>query len=70
VSTHNILYELNKAGELGSGKVLVVIGDAESVPDGVAGYATGCILIKPGDDAYINIGSATDCDFKAISHAA
>jgi hypothetical protein len=69
VSTHNILYELNKAGELGAGKVLVVIGAAESVPDGVAGYAKGCILIKPGTDAYINDGDATSCDFKAISHA-
>ena len=69
MSTHNILYELGKAGELSSGKVLVVIGAADALPSGVVGYAKGCILIKPGTDAYINDGDATSCDFKAISHA-
>jgi hypothetical protein len=70
VSTHNILYELNKAGELASGKVLLVIGAGDSVPDGVAGYAKGCILIKPGTDAYVNGGDADSCEFKQISRAA
>lgn len=69
MSTHNILYELNKAGELAGGKVLVVIGAGDALPTGVAGYAKGCILIKPGTDAYINDGTDASCDFKAISHA-
>jgi len=48
---------------------MVVIGEDEAVPSGVAGYAKGCILIKPGTDAYLNNGDASDCDFKAINHA-
>ena len=68
MSAHNILSELSNAS-VGGGRVLVVIGEDETVPSGVAGYAKGCILIKPGTDAYLNDGDASACDFKAISHA-
>lgn len=68
MSAHNILFELSNASA-GGGKVIVVIGENDSIPSGVAGYAKGCILIKPGTDAYLNDGDASACDFKAISHA-
>jgi len=68
VSAHNILSELSNASA-GGGKVIDVIGASDAVPSGVAGYAKGCILIKPGTDAYLNDGDASACDFKAISHA-
>ena len=68
MSAHNILFELSNASA-GGGKVIVVIGENDSVPSGVAGYATGCILIKPGDKAYTNTGTAESCTFSEISTA-
>lgn len=68
MSAHNILFELSNASA-GGGKVIVVIGENDSVPSGVAGYAKGCILIKPGDKAYTNTGTAESCTFYEISTA-
>lgn len=68
MSAHNILFELSNASA-GGGKVIVVIGENASVPSGVAGYAKGCILIKPGDKAYTNTGTAESCTFSEISTA-
>lgn len=68
MSAHNILFELSNASA-GGGKVIVVIGENDSVPSGVAGYAKGCILIKPGDKAYMNTDTAESCTFSAISTA-
>jgi len=68
VSAHNILFELSNASA-GGGKVIVVIDENASVPSGVAGYAKGCILIKPGDKAYTNTGTAESCTFSEISTA-
>jgi len=48
---------------------MVVIGEDEAVPSGVAGYAKGCILIKPGDAAYTNTGTVSSCIFLVISTA-
>jgi hypothetical protein len=48
---------------------MVVIGEDEAVPSGVAGYAKGCILIKPGDAAYTNTGTVSSCTFSEISTA-
>lgn len=68
MSAHNILFELSNASA-GGGKVIVVIDENASVPSGVAGYAKGCILIKPGDKAYTNTGTAESCTFSEISTA-
>ena len=68
MSAHNILSELSNAS-VGGGRVLVVIGEDETVPSGVAGYANGCILIKPGDKAYTNTDTAESCTFSEISTA-
>lgn len=68
MSAHNILFELSNASA-GGGKVIVVIGENDSIPSGVAGYAKGCILIKPGDKAYTNTGTAASCTFSEISTA-
>lgn len=68
MSAHNILSELSSAS-VGGGRVMVVIGEDEAVPSGVAGYAKGCILIKPGDAAYTNTGTVSSCTFSAISTA-
>lgn len=68
VSAHNILSELSNASA-GGGKVIDVIGASDAVPSGVAGYAKGCILIKPGDAAYTNTGTVSSCTFSEISTA-
>lgn len=70
MSAHNILYELSRATE-GGGKVIVVIGEGDSIPSSVAGYAKGGILIKPGDtnSPYKNTGTAESCTFTSISTA-
>lgn len=69
MSAHNVLKEIGDAAA-GGGRVLVVIGASDAVPASAAGYSKGCILIKPGDNAYKNVGTVTSCDFKAISNAA
>lgn len=70
MSAHNILYELSRATE-GGGRPIVVIGASDAVPSGVAGYAVGGILIKPGDSSspYKNTGTAESCTFTSISTA-
>jgi hypothetical protein len=65
MSAHKILFELNEASK-GNGKVLVVIPPTATVPSGVAGFAKGCILIKPGDAAYTNTASLSSCTFEKI----
>lgn len=68
MSAHNILSELNAASN-GAGKVITVIDSAATVPSGVAGFAIGCLLIKPGDGAYLNKGTLASCNFTKITQA-
>jgi hypothetical protein len=65
MSAHNILTELSSANS-DLGRVFVVIPSTATVPSGVAGFAIGCILIKPGTAAYINTGTLASCTFAEI----
>jgi hypothetical protein len=52
-----------------------VFDRGSTVPtDGTKGYAEGCLFVKTGntdntDQLYCNIGSATSCNFNAVTIA-
>jgi hypothetical protein len=68
MSAHNILTELSRASS-DLGRVFVVIPSTATIPSGVAGFAIGCLLIKPGDAAYLNKGTLGSCNFTKITQA-
>jgi hypothetical protein len=68
MSAHNILTELSSANS-DLGRVFVVIPSTATVPSAVAGFAVGCLLIKPGDGAYLNKGTLALCEFTKITQA-
>lgn len=68
MSAHNILSELNAASN-GAGKVIAVINAGGTVPSAEGGFAVGCLLIKPGDGAYLNKGTLSSCNFTKITQA-
>jgi len=50
----------------------VLMGTCTTVPDAVAGFAKGCLLIKTdatGAGLYENVGTASSCSFKLITVA-